>query len=220
MEKKQLIGWGVLMGLVSTFLIVKFGKKSIFSSIAPATSYETKEVGDIIITKPISDAKSYNVIYVFGGISYANKKWMKEQMPKSYFLHNVVVLADYIDSFSAVKRQLESFLSQNGLKQGEVSIIGFSAGGVNVLNAYNKDFKFVGLIDPSNKPQHLNISFGKNAYMVYNTANWGAYPTIQDNMNKIAKNVSNGGGFSSPTKMSHKEIPKYFFINYTDVHKQ
>ena len=217
MDKKQVLMWYVFVGSVTAFLIYKLGRKSAFGQ--PATSYDTFKRGKVLITKPNNDAKTYNVIYVFGGMAYADKEWMKEQMSKSYFLNNIVVLSNYTDSFSNAKSELNDFMSQNDITADKVSLIGFSAGGLNVLANYSKYYKFVGLIDPSNKPEHLNINFGKNAYMVYNQSNWGSYPNIQANLPKLAKKVAAADGYANETSMSHKSIPKYFFENFADIHR-
>lgn len=205
--------WGLTATALSIYALIRFNKKP----SKTATSYATHKSSGMFITKPNSDSNSFNVIYVFGGINYATSEWMKAQMPQSYFLNNVVVIANYTDSFKTVRDRLQEFMTKNNLKQKNVSVLGFSAGGINVLNGYSKDYKVIGLIDPSNKPEHTDISFGNNVYMIYNINNWGAYPTIQKNMKRIAEAVNRGGSISSSIDMKHKDIPQYFFKKMESV---
>ncbi len=216
MDKKPLIfAWSFMAVAIGIWAYSKFKIKQ---QIPLANSFSRTKVDGITITKPDNDSRKYNVIYIFGGMSYATADWMQKQVPKNYFLTNILVFANYTDSFSEANAKLKQFIAENNLQQGDVSIMGFSAGALPVLDNYSQEFKFVGLIDPSNRDKHLNLKYGSNAYMLYNSANWGTYPNIQSNMKKIAAKISDAGGVASKTTLSHKLIPAYFFKNVQSVH--
>jgi hypothetical protein len=105
-------------------------------------------------------------------------------------------------------------LNQQKIDTANRSIVGFSAGGYNVLNNYNKNWRFVGLIDPSNKPNHQDLPFTTNTHMVYNESNWGSYPTIKSQLPKLFSKVKSGGGDGERVSLQHDKIPAYFFNKY------
>jgi len=165
---------------------------------------------------PKSKLGKYDVIFVWGGISYANPEWMKEQIPEDLFYGNIIIITPYSIKWNTLKGIYNEFLSQNHLKNSinKTSMIGFSAGGKEVYENYNKKLKFVGLIDPSTKNSYLSIPFKKNTYMIYNDANWSGYSNIQKALPVIANVITTGGGHVEKVNLSHKAIPEYFFIKY------
>lgn len=168
----------------------------------------------LIFSKPVSDFK-YPLIYVFGGMYYANPEWMLQQIPSYLKSRAFIVLAPYTTSFSNVKKQTEKYLSDNNISINpeKISIAGFSAGGLNVQNSYNNTLKVAGLIDPSTRSEYLDLPFTKNAIMVYNENNWG-YPNIKATLPKLDKVINDSDGIGERVNIIHKEIPKYFFEKY------
>lgn len=209
-----------LASSVGLYLIYRLYKKQQIGGSAErsgATDYETTKETVYTITKPKNNDAIYDVIYVFGGMSYATPTWMLEQMPKEIFLNNIVIASSYHNSLNSVEEALKRYMDRKLLKKGKSSVLGFSAGALNVLDSYKKDFKFVGLIDPSNKTRHNSINFGSNSYMVYNKSNWGSYPSIKANMDVLASKIKDGGGQAISVSMPHKDIPSYFFDKYKDL---
>ncbi len=213
--------WVYLIGGIAVlsvvFLIYKrVTKKS--NSVESKPNFKegntTFNKGNLIISIPVTKAKSYSIVYVFGGIDYATPEWMLKQVPQYILSRNVVVLAPYTIGFDSIN--IKDFLNQKNIKVDEnnVSITGFSAGGINVQNKYNKNFKFVGLIDPSTRESFLNLPFGKNTKMVYNDANWTGYPSIRALLPKLDKEIIKKGGESEKVNLPHNKIPKYFFEKY------
>jgi hypothetical protein len=182
-----------------------------------ASEYKTINDNGFIITIPDSNSKQFDVVYIFGGMAYATPKWMFNQVPSSILLKNVVIFAPYTSKFSAVKSKLDEILKPKGIKTDSTSMLGFSAGALNVLYRYASNLKFVGLIDPSNKEELLDLDFGKNTYMVYNQSNWGSYPRIKKDMGVLADNIEKKGGTAESVKLSHKEIPAYFFKKFASI---
>ena len=174
----------------------------------------TFKKGNLIISVPVTKSKTYPIIYVFGGIDYATPEWMLKQIPQFILSRNVVVLAPYTISYNNIN--IQDFLNSKGIviDTKNVSITGFSAGGINVQNAHNQNFKFIGLIDPSTRESFLNLPFGKNTKMVYNDANWTGYPNIRATLPKLDKVINNKGGESEKANIQHSNIPKYFFEKY------
>jgi hypothetical protein len=156
------------------------------------------------------------IIYVFGGISYATPEWMLKQTPQYILSRAFVVFAPYTSSFNSVKTKAENFINSKKINvdKNKVSITGFSAGGINVQKAYNQDFKFVGLIDPSTRSEYLNLPFENNVKMVYNDANWGGLPNIKAVLPKLDTAINTKGGNAEKVKLTHANIPKYFFDKF------
>lgn len=170
---------------------------------------------NLIFSKPASDFK-YPLVYVFGGIDYANPDWMLKQVPSYLLSRAFIVFAPYTSSFDSVKKATEKYLSDNDIEinPNKISITGFSAGGLNVQRAYDNNFKLVGLIDPSTRAEYLNIPFTDNTKIVYNDSNWTGYPNIRATLPQLDKVIAQKGGESQKVNLGHSSIPKYFFDNF------
>lgn len=173
-----------------------------------------QKVGELIISKPKTE-KKHPLLYVFGGMYYANPDWMLKQVPQYLLSRALIVFAPYTTSFSSVKSRAEKYISDNNIEinNDKVSIMGFSAGGLNVQNSYDKKYKVVGLIDPSTRDNFLYLPFGNNVIMTYNDANWG-YPNIKATLPKLSDVVSRAGGIGEKVNIGHSNIPSYFFQKY------
>jgi len=176
----------------------------------PSNSFLKINDGESIIIKP-SNKSEFNVLMVFGGMMYANPQWMLEQMPNDILKSYLVFIYPYTTPYSIAYNRVQSYMSKNGYKMKSLSMVGFSAGALNIQSGYDKSLKFFGLIDPSTKSKYEDIVYGSNAHMVYNNNNWGVYPNIKALQPKIAKNIRKGGGFVEEVNKSHASIPKYFF---------
>lgn len=183
------------------------------AEIKEGNSLEKKS--NLIFSKPVSDFK-YPLIYVFGGIDYANPDWMLKQVPSYLLSRSFMVFAPYTSSFDSVKKTTEKYLQDNKIEinNKKISITGFSAGGANVQRAYDNNFKLVGLIDPSTRTEYLNIPFTDNTKIVYNDSNWTGYPSIRATLPQLDKVIAQRGGESEKVNLGHSSIPKYFFNNY------
>jgi hypothetical protein len=213
-QRTMLIISGVVSA-VGLYFLLKPKLKS--QTTGSATQYKTITDNGFIITIPDSGSKKFDVVYIFGGMAYATPKWMFSQTPNSILLKNVVIFAPYTSKYSATKSKLSEIINPKGIKTDSVSMLGFSAGALNVLYNFSKNLKFVGLIDPSNKEELLDLDFGKNTYMVYNQSNWGAYPRIKKDMGTMADNIQKKGGTAENVKISHKEIPAYFLKRFASA---
>ena len=210
---------GGILGITIGFIIYKRMKSN--KSIDKKRDFKegntiTKE-GDLIISVPVTKADKYPINYVFGGIDYANPDWMLKQTPQYILSRSIVVFAPYTKSFDSIN--VDSFLKKNNLQidSNKRSISGFSAGGLNVQRKFNKDFRTIGLIDPSTKADFLELPFNKNTIMTYNERNWGGNLTyIRELLPKLAKKVSDKSGIGERVDIKHADIPKYFFEKYKD----
>lgn len=210
MKKKIIIISAIIGGVIGLYFLLK--KPKLKKRLA--NSYTKSTEGDFIITIPDSNDKEFDVVYIFGGMAYATPSWMFKQVPKDIFLSNVVIFAPYTSNFGTAKIKLQQILSKRGIKTISNSLLGFSAGALDVLYNFSKNYKFIGLIDPSNKEELIDLDFGKNTFMVYNQSNWGSYRRIQRDMGTMAKNIRNKGGIAESVDLSHEDIPAYFFEKY------
>ena len=170
----------------------------------------------VIATLPKAKYGKYDVIIVWGGMHYANPDWIIEQMPKELFYTHIIIVADYKTNWNILKPKYDEFIEQKHLKNSinSTSIAGFSAGGYDVYDNYNQNYRFVGLIDPSTKSSYAKLPFSSNTKMVYNDRNWGSYANIKKALPLVAKAINDNGGFAEKVSISHKEIPKYFFNKF------
>ena len=147
-------------------------------------------------------------IIIWGGMHYATPLWMKQQIPEWMFGEYEIYFVPYGTPLAKVKSDIDPKTS---------ALIGFSAGGLDVLKNYSKDYAFVGLIDPSTRDSYAKKEFGGNTYMLYDSDNWGS---INKSLKSVAAQVNNTGGSAIEIVMGHKDIPKYFFETYFTKRKK
>jgi hypothetical protein len=174
----------------------------------------TSTEGGLIFSMPVSKFSEYPVVVVFGGISYATPTWIMNQVPKELLSKALFVFAPYTMTYDSVAKKIKDFVTKNKIVVKNTSVIGFSAGGVNVNRAYDKNFKFIGLIDPTTKKENLATIYGNNVKMVYNDANWGGYPQVKALLPTLANLVNKVGGSAEKVNLKHDKIPSYFFDKY------
>lgn len=169
----------------------------------------------VIVSLPATNFPNNELVIIWGGISYATPSWIYTQIPKQALYKYVIVIAPYNLPLSALEGVYKPFLEQKKVNVSSVSIIGFSAGGLQVQNAYSDKYKLVGLVDPSTRANFLQLPFGSNTKMVYNERNWGGnLQTIKELLPKLAKTVSDKGGLSERLDLKHADIPKHFFEKF------
>jgi len=221
MKQRTMIIISAMASAVGLYFLLKPNLKGLGLSKKSATDYNAVTDNGFIITIPQSNVKNWNVVYIFGGMAYATPKWMFNKTPKSILLNNVVIFAPYTSTFKSTQDKLKEIIEPKGIQVEKISMLGFSAGALNILSKFSNNIKFFGLIDPSNKVDYLNLNFGKNTYMVYNDSNWGAYPRIKKDMLVMASNINGKGGFTESVKLSHEKIPSYFMNKFaTEINKQ
>lgn len=183
-------------------------------------TYTLYDSGGKTVLGTIPEAKygRYDVIFVWGGMRYATPSWMMNQIPKKLFYTHIIFLIDYRVNWNEFKPLYDKFMKDKHLANyvNSQSIAGFSAGGYDVYDAYNQNYRVVGLIDPSTKQSYAKLPFSANTKMVYNDRNWGGYATIKKALPIVAKAINEKGGEAEQVNLSHKEIPKYFFSKYVN----
>ena len=170
----------------------------------------------VIATLPKAKYGRYDIIIVWGGMRYATPEWMMEQMPKELFYTHIIILADYRINWNQLKPIYDGFMKDKYLTNSinSTSIAGFSAGGYDVYDNYNQNYRLVGLIDPSTKSSYAKLPYSSNTKMVYNDRNWGGYANIKKALPIVAKAINEKGGFAERVSISHKDIPRYFFNKF------
>jgi hypothetical protein len=211
---RYLIGGGLAFAIIGVFLYKTKSKKESKTIVVEGNDIQTD--GSLIYSLPKTKFDSYSIVIVFGGINYANPKWMLTETPKSLLSKAIFVYAPYTMSYDSLSPKLNDFLAKNKILVKDISILGFSAGALNVQKAPQKPFKFIGLIDPSTRSEYVSLPFTNNVKMVYNDANWGTLPKIKEALPKLAQSVKNAGGDSEKVALAHAKIPSYFFNKYKD----
>jgi hypothetical protein len=159
---------------------------------------KTQNIGDLIINEP-NNLKDDTYALIFGGMYYANPKWMLEQLPDNIKNTKNIIIAPYTTSLRSV---LDKF---KDVKVSSVS--GFSAGGKQAFEAIGR-YSFIGLIDPSVPSSALNITNFGNSKMIYNTT-WR-----RSSIEEVAKNM---GDDAIKVSSGHEKIPKEFFDKFGDL---
>ena len=132
---------------------------------------------------------------------YATPQWCERQLPD----HVKSTYKIYYLKWGTPIAQVPS------IDYKSTALIGFSAGGLDVLKNYNEDWKFVGLIDPTCRDKYKNLNFTKNTYMIYNDKNWGGK---NKSLKIIANRINFCGGLAKKLDMDHGSQYKYFFETY------
>jgi len=202
--------------ITATVVVVGFFVLRRFFKTEPTlVKSNTKKVlsDGVIISIPDTKFTKYNLVIIFGGMYYATPEWMYKQIPSEGLYKNIVVIAPYTMSFEKAKSIYEPALKEYTIKS--TSVMGFSAGGLQVQSNYSPSWKIAGLIDPSTKSQYLELPFSDNVKMIYNNANWGGslagIGTVQTKLDPI---IRKKGGYAEKISMAHENIPKYFFDKF------
>jgi len=175
----------------------------------------------IIMTIPKTNFKKHDIVYLWGGINYANPSWMLGQIPEKLLDSNIFAIIPYNISMDEAKPLIDQYLGSIGLDDriADESIMGFSAGGLQVQKSYSPEYKFVGLIDPSTRPSYTKTQYGKNTFLSYSISNWAGvfssfnykqvYPELEDA-------IEESGGFAENTTRGHSSFPKYFMERFAN----
>lgn len=168
---------------------------------------------DVLVFLPENKA-SYPLVIIFGGMYYANPEWMAEQLKPSYFEKSILLIIPYTQSYKTILPNALKEIDRAGYKVNGKAIMGFSAGGNDVLQNYSDEFYFVGLIDPSLTQSGLNLPIDKRWGMMFNDKNWGSYPSIKALFQPYAEKINDQNGFALGTNLKHQDIPKEFFKEF------
>lgn len=179
-------------------------------------SYNEFNLKGLIVTVPNTGGDRFNVVVIYGGQDYANRRWMQKQTPAEIMDKAICVFAEYKMAYTPVIQQLGPFLTENKLQAtgvGGASIMGFSAGGYPTLDAYRSTHKFIGLMDPSFREAHLTRTYSTNVAML-----WGSSGQVglfgEENFKKLEAAIQKGGGFSERLKLDHEKFPQVFMNRF------
>ena len=163
-----------------------------------------------IITKPkeVKEDTSINTVVV-GGVSWATAQYMQKQWELAGLSTDRVEFINYNE-----KQKFQDTITQPAVR----NIMGFSGGGNLIWPEVNKDFDFIGLIDPS-APKVIKSIPGlpSNVKLVSNSNNWiGNKGTtksfLYNNLLSMERN-----GVSNKWGTRHKQMPLKFFQTYKDL---
>jgi len=129
---------------------------------------------------------------------YATPAWMKKQIPAWMWSRYEIHIVPYGTKLSSIA----------DINPKTTALIGFSAGGLDVLRNYSQDYALVVLLDPTTKIHYANTDFSNNTYMFYNEANWGR---TNRSMIEVADQINVTGGRAESINLPHNKIPAYFF---------
>jgi hypothetical protein len=154
-----------------------------------------------------------SITVIFGGKGYATPTWMQSKLksikPNLEKVQNIVY-APHTMSLSEVERRI---VAKWGSESAVDSIIGFSAGGYSVINAMTREFRFVGLIDPSIPNDYTNKKFGSYVNMI-----WGSPDMIQlfteAQYNSLASKIKSAGGTAEKYNQQHDWFVTEFFKKF------
>ena len=156
----------------------------------------------------------YPLAIIFGGMYYANPSWVLEQVTPKMLDEAILVLIPYTESYSEIVPEAKKEIANKGYDISGISLMGFSAGGNDVLQNYSDDFYFIGLIDPSLTQSGLNLPIDNRWGMMFNDKNWGGYPSIKSLFKPYADKINENDGFALGTNLKHEDIPKEFFKEF------
>jgi LAS superfamily LD-carboxypeptidase LdcB/muramidase (phage lysozyme) len=171
----------------------------------------------------IPNGSSDKIIYFWPGLESVNsRKSQWDQIPGNIKGNCYIVMAagttnqNTLTDLRNVVKSYNSSIKTNQLKE---YIIGYSTGGYQIFNNYDKKFKLVGLIDPSLalETNTENRKYGNNVAMVWGSnfmtgiSNWGVrYP-------KLNNKIKDDGGFSQKIdNLDHNKAIQIWFGKYGD----
>jgi len=204
----------ILITSAVVVLVIFVYKEFIKKQVAVVKSSTKKTLSNgVILSIPDTKFKSYNLVIIFGGMYYANPEWMYKQIPSEGLYNNIVVIAPYTMSYETAKSIFEPEIKQ--YKIANTSVMGFSAGGLQVQKNYSPTWKVAGLIDPSTRAEYVNLPFSSNVKMVYNNSNWGgSLAGIGTTQTKLEPKIKEKNGYAEKVSLAHDKIPKYFFDKF------
>ena len=140
-------------------------------------------------------------LIIWGGMHYATPAWMEKQIPAWMWSRYEIHIAPYGTKLSSIAN----------VDPKTTGLIGFSAGGLDVLRNYSQDYALVVLLDPSTRIDYAKTAYTTNTYMFYNQSNWGG---TNKSMDEVANQINATGGKAVSMKLKHNEIPAYFFNHF------
>lgn len=174
--------------------------------------------GDLLVAIPKIKKSEYLVIFIFGGLHYANPDFMIKNTLSKFFEKNIVVVAPCKNAggkgFKAYKKQLDKYLLKKGLNARDFKVCGFSGGGPDALEAEGASIRLIGLIDAvpeiPKKRKHFPILIN-----AFNRKNWIGNPVYNsEDFSNFVKWIEKESATVEENSVNHQLFPKYFFYRY------
>jgi hypothetical protein len=141
-------------------------------------------------------------LIIFCGMYYATPQWCKTQVPDRVKAQYQIYYLRWGTPITQVPHPID---------YSTTALIGFSAGGLDVLKNYKGDWKLVGLIDPSCRERYASLRFTGNTRMIYNERNWGG---TNSSMGLVARRINQCGGQATRLQLDHPSHFRRFFEMY------
>jgi hypothetical protein len=189
----------------------------------PKDKAKLQKQGQMLIAIPEEKAAEMPVLFIFGGMYYANPNFMLKNTPQELFEKAVLVFApcryEGGQGFDVYKKQLMKFLKKQGISIRELSVCGFSGGGPDALEAQGPDLKVVGLIDAEPILPKKKGNRYPNIINAFNKKNWFDNEAYGESSNykyfdRFAAWTKKEGGLVEEAKVKHEFFPKYFLYKY------
>ena len=168
---------------------------------------------DFVYSMPRNTDKA-GVIIAFGGVGF-NHRDMYNVIPKTVKKDYRIITLPYSTDYPTAYALANIYLNNNmPIPENELYVVGFSAGGRNVQNNYNPNWRLAGLIDTSFDMSDTNINYQSNTLMIYHLPNWdlSKFPFEFDyQILKLAEKINANGGRAIDVSINHYDMPQFFF---------
>ena len=188
----------------------------------PIEKVKSIKLGQLLISIPLKKEAEMPVLFIFGGMYYANPEFMQKNTPQELFEEAVIVFApcrvEGGKGYLVYKTQLVKQLKKQGIIIRDIAVCGFSAGGPDALEAEGADIKLIGLIDAVPEVNKKRLHYPK-IINVFNKQNWWDNEFYGEKENykhfaEFAKWTKKEGGIVEENEVKHELFPKYFLWRY------
>jgi len=189
---------------------------------------DLSKVDDYIISIPEDVSSPVGLIIFWSGNESAgnSRNTIYKDFPNILLNNNMIIIAKGGDGKARTLTQINDvvdiFSANKGVSITSTSILGHSAGGIQVFKNYNTSYKFVGLVDPSFSSHSFYTNtvnttlFGSNTHYSYRQANWPTKYSFYEDYPLFETKVKGDGGVAEETGNKHENYTKYFLNKFKD----
>tara|TARA_R100001129_G_scaffold48540_2_gene33416 strand:- start:4558 stop:5250 length:693 start_codon:yes stop_codon:yes gene_type:complete len=176
-----------------------------------------------ILLLPTDESKitSYDeAIFIVAGQYRANPVWFANSLPKGLKEKRYIVIVPYYaDVDSSLGFGQQALEDETGYAKNYSSVIGFSAGGSNLMTWYDGQtatYDRVVLLDPALSESQSLADVGSEFIFLYGSPLHDNFRYYGDEYDALSEEVRNSGGLSEEINIDHYDFPEYFFNPSTD----
>ncbi len=174
--------------------------------------YTTHVGSSAIVTVPKAANGALPIVVVIGGLYYATREWMKQEMPSNFFDTHILAFANHGTLYQkGIKPEIEAAMAKGGAKGYYKALLGFSKGGERIEAAKNDEkWSFLGMIDPV---VTLGATYPCPAYMVW--TKWKAKGDPREALHqRILNGEVAGQSIAGGSVANHPKMPALWFSSY------